>query len=1005
MTQSLLSNMRSSNPFMRISASVAIVTFLMLILMPTAMAAQTISNTPTPQNPSPQNTPAAAPNIEAELSETIQKIQKKMGKLQDKIAKKQDAGLEKGDLKDLHKKVKELDKKVVKKFNKIEQHLKDKGLSNVIMQRHYDMVANYRSELATMLQNLGEVELAKDDVELEKKVKKAKKHLDSKKHKRSHQPFDPENMPFKSVKSNEKNKPKKTKREFHAAGLYDSPLVKLAAHGEFKLDQLPGADDPAFLAETDEVVLSDVIRAKAAELQHDPVKIYNYVRNNVEWLPTWGAMQDADLTLGSLKGNAFDISSLLIALLRASGIPSRYVHGTIEMPIENFMNWAGGFTSAEGALRFAASGGIPVEGVVSGGVIKSSRMEHVFVEAAIDYLPSRGVKNLSADSWVSLDPSYKLYNYSPALNLEEFSGFDFESVGYEYLDSVVINEEEGWASSFNFQLLDESLRIIKSDYENYILNNSYITTNLQVVGGRKITNKKFIALPNTLPNRVIAIGVRSFNISAALQYKITFEFKGEAINNNIITIPYSKVNNENVSLSFKPATPEDEEILKSYYQDDNIADLDQLPVSLPSYLIKVIPLLKIDDKLILSGDIITLGEELLFSYNIHIPGGQGRAIITNVVAGSFLSLALVGGSVSAIRLSDAQTQIKTIDEVIKTGNQPSTRLLKVENLLSETFYAAILGYFAQYLSYGKYHGVRVGAVQSLLPSGGSYGFVPKVRLIFGLPVEVSTGGVAMDLNYVAVASGVLNGSRDDLLYYIRDMGVISSSLEHATSDQIYGKNDPAAESISAVKALAIASSQGQRIYHVDENNRMLALQNINLSSSTMSDILNALDSGMTVITHESPVSISGWTGAGYIILDPQTGSGAYLIEGGLNGSLLLGLITGYLFSLAMILASLPVSKFAPGVPQITIAITAILVYIGLMILVMEELLLDTIGCFAAGWAVGSGIGELLFKFMRARGVPKIPSANGFFMKALNKTGLAISALVAGAETCPIHEGK
>ena len=109
MTQSLLSNMRSSNPFMRISASVAIVTFLMLILMPTAMAAQTISNAPASQNSSPQNIPAAAPIVEAELSETIQRIQKKMGKLQEKIAKKQDAGLEKGDLKDLHKKIKELD--------------------------------------------------------------------------------------------------------------------------------------------------------------------------------------------------------------------------------------------------------------------------------------------------------------------------------------------------------------------------------------------------------------------------------------------------------------------------------------------------------------------------------------------------------------------------------------------------------------------------------------------------------------------------------------------------------------------------------------------------------------------------------------------------------------------------------------------------------------------------------------------------------------------------------
>src|SRR5581483_2453069 len=121
----------------------------------------------------------------------------------------------------------------------------------------------------------------------------------------------------------------------------DNPTVKLAAVGDFKFDKLAGASDPAYLAETTEVVLTDAIKAKAQELEYNPVKIYHWVRNHVEWLPTWGATQDADVTLGSQRGNAFDIASLLIALLRASGIPARYVHGTIEVPADKFKNWAG----------------------------------------------------------------------------------------------------------------------------------------------------------------------------------------------------------------------------------------------------------------------------------------------------------------------------------------------------------------------------------------------------------------------------------------------------------------------------------------------------------------------------------------------------------------------------------------------------------------------------------------------------------------------------------------
>ena len=32
------------------------------------------------------------------------------------------------------------------------------------------------------------------------------------------------------------------------------------------------------------------------------------------------------------------------------------------------------------------------------------------------------------------------------------------------------------------------------------------------------------------------------------------------------------------------------------------------------------------------------------------------------------------------------------------------------------------------------------------------------------------------------------------------------------------------------------------------------------------------------------VAINSWTGCGYIIIDPDTGEGAYMISGGLNGA-------------------------------------------------------------------------------------------------------------------------
>ena len=85
---------------------------------------------------------------------------------------------------------------------------------------------------------------------------------------------------------------------------------------------------------------------------------------------------------------------LLISLLRFSGIPARYQMGTIEVPIEKFKNWAGGFTNAEAAASLFASGGVPsvVRRVNQSGQVVTVRLEHVWVKAFVDYTPSGGAR-------------------------------------------------------------------------------------------------------------------------------------------------------------------------------------------------------------------------------------------------------------------------------------------------------------------------------------------------------------------------------------------------------------------------------------------------------------------------------------------------------------------------------------------------------------------------------------------------------------------------------------
>ena len=68
------------------------------------------------------------------------------------------------------------------------------------------------------------------------------------------------------------------------------------------------------------------------------------------------------------------------------------------------------------------------------------------------------------------------------------------------------------------------------------------------------------------------------------------------------------------------------------------------------------------------------------------------------------------------------------------------------------------------------------------------------------------------------------------------------------------------------------------------------------------EIRSAVNAGKEVTVHERAINAHGWSGYGYIIIDPETGAGAYLIEGKGNGAIVLALIGALLGLLAIFLA-------------------------------------------------------------------------------------------------------
>jgi uncharacterized membrane protein len=91
-----------------------------------------------------------------------------------------------------------------------------------------------------------------------------------------------------------------------------------------------GSVDPNLLASTPDANTTDpYIQQEAAVLDYNAQNIFNFLHNDVGYNSYTGSLRGARGTLWSDAGNALDVASLGVALMRASGIPAQYVQGTL----------------------------------------------------------------------------------------------------------------------------------------------------------------------------------------------------------------------------------------------------------------------------------------------------------------------------------------------------------------------------------------------------------------------------------------------------------------------------------------------------------------------------------------------------------------------------------------------------------------------------------------------------------------------------------------------------
>ncbi|MFZ3138148.1 MAG: hypothetical protein WA126_12260, partial [Thermodesulfovibrionales bacterium] len=228
-----------------------------------------------------------------------------------------DTDTKKSKLKTKKAEIESFDIEIKKEFAKTEKKLKNEGLPPEILERHYSFVKNYDKNFNELRNNLDQINKGKDKSEIDSAIEQTKKFLEKVKPPKKHKPLDPNKLPHRTMEpvftdprtspeqfTEGKEKVAKSKRQKPILVASNSSLNGLLSRDSTLYAQSPvlyaQASNPptsADLAQTIEVQFTPEIQAKAAELNHNPTKIYNWVRNNIEYVPTYGSIQGANMCL------------------------------------------------------------------------------------------------------------------------------------------------------------------------------------------------------------------------------------------------------------------------------------------------------------------------------------------------------------------------------------------------------------------------------------------------------------------------------------------------------------------------------------------------------------------------------------------------------------------------------------------------------------------------------------------------------------------------------------
>lgn len=643
----------------------------------------------------------------------------------------------------------------------------------------------------------------------------------------------------------------------------------------FKDIAAPTAPD---LAATADVILSADVTALATQLDKNPSKLFAWVYDNVQMVPTWGATQTASQVIQSRRANAHDAATALIGLLRASGVPSRYVTGTIEIPIGVAQNWLGG-VDANGVTRLLTQGGIRHVAVLSAGVVQAIQMEHVWVEAWVDFIPARGglpARVGGGDTWIPLDAAFKRGAVIAAPSLTQQINYSSVSLS-QRLAAATLNSSTRQIVGVTSAMLLTDAAAHKAKLDTAIAASAAGATGARTAD--LFTRSESSAytlgfLAGTLQYKVNVILDRSPAIAEPQRWSFRLALYGSPTDQAQGRIAatwagsVAEATAKQLAISFTADAAGTTQLAQA---------ATALTQQIPAYLINGASHLRIDGVSQGATAIGLMGTQHAASAELYDPRQDAWLPLNawNLAAGETSSVVVDSGAVTTASLADVRDRTQALKTALAAND--------VGSLSNSSTAASLLATTAQ-----LYRAQALQEANALrLANSAVGGALPAVTLTRSLARIETASGAIRSFTTERIALNTLYAGEE--IVTRTNSPAADARLQHALAGRIsirtaqlleglWGNTAQGDKAASTARAFRAGLDLGQPLQAIAADNTAATLAAVAptttpgaLSDTDKATISDATRIGQLGVIHPQPVTLGAWVGSGFALSDADSG--------------------------------------------------------------------------------------------------------------------------------------